>query len=241
LGRDKFYKYDGRVQTLNCDLREYVFGSFNSLQNLQTYAGTNEGFNEVWWFYCSENSTSVDRYVVYNYLEDIWYYGTMGRTAWLDTGILEFPLGATYVNNLVNHESGVDNNEVANTESIESYITSSEVDIDDGHQFVFIRRVLPDITFRGSTTENPTATLSIIPMLNSGSGYTDPASVGGSTIPGNEADVTRTATVPIEQFTGQVFIRVRGRQFAFKVYNNQLGSMWQMGAMRLDMKTDGQR
>lgn len=241
MGRDKFYKYDGRVQTLNCDLREYVFGNFNSLQNLQTYAGTNEGFNEVWWFYCSENSTSVDRYVVYNYLEDIWYYGTMGRTAWLDTGILEFPLGATYVNNLVNHESGVDNNEVANTESIESYITSSEVDIDDGHQFVFIRRVLPDITFRGSTTENPTATLSIMPMLNSGSGYTDPASVGGSTIPGNEADVTRTATVPIEQFTGQVFIRVRGRQFAFKVYNNQLGSMWQMGAMRLDMKTDGQR
>jgi hypothetical protein len=237
MGRDKFYKYDGRVQTQNCDLREYIFNDFNAQQAEQVFASTNEGFNEVWWFYCSAGSTVVDKYAVYNYAEDIWYYGTMGRTAWLDSGILEFPIAATYVNNLVNHESGLDNNETATPTAIESYITSSETDIDDGHNFVFIRRILPDMTFRGSTTENPTATLSIIPLMNAGSGYTDPASVGGT----NEAAVTRTATVPIEKFTGQVFIRVRGRQFSFKIYNNQLGSMWQLGAMRLEIKQDGQR
>jgi hypothetical protein len=237
MGRDKFYKYDGRVQTQNCDLREYIFNDFNAQQAEQVFASTNEGFNEVWWFYCSAGSTVVDKYAIYNYAEDIWYYGTMGRTAWLDSGILEFPLAATYSNNLVNHENGLDNNETATPTAIESYITSSENDIDDGHNFVFIRRILPDMTFRGSTTENPTATLSIIPLMNAGSGYTDPASVGGT----NEAAVTRTATVPIEKFTGQVFIRVRGRQFSFKVYNNQLGSMWQLGAMRLEIKQDGQR
>lgn len=237
MGRDKFYKYDGRVQTQNCDLREYIFNDFNTQQTEQVFASTNEGFNEVWWFYCSAGSTVVDRYVVYNYAEDIWYYGTMGRTAWLDSGILDYPLAATYSNNLVNHENGLDNNETATPTAIESYITSSETDIDDGHNFVFIRRILPDMTFRGSTTENPTATLSIIPLMNAGSGYTDPASVGGT----DEAAVTRTATVPIEKFTGQVFIRVRGRQFSFKVYNNQLGSMWQLGAMRLEIKQDGRR
>lgn len=237
MGRDKFYKYDGRVQTQNCDLREYIFNDFNAQQVEQVFASTNEGFNEVWWFYCSAGSTVVDKYAVYNYAEDIWYYGTMGRTAWLDSGILEFPIAATYTKNLVNHENGLDNNETATPTAIESYITSSETDIDDGHNFVFIRRILPDMTFRGSTTENPTATLSIIPLMNAGSGYTDPASVGGT----NEAAVTRTATVPIEKFTGQVFIRVRGRQFSFKIYNNQLGSMWQLGAMRLEIKQDGQR
>lgn len=237
MGRDKFYKYDGRVQTQNCDLREYIFNSFNTQQSEQVFASTNEGFNEVWWFYCSANSTVVDKYAIYNYAEDIWYYGTMGRTAWLDSGILDFPIAATYVHNLVNHESGLDDNTTATPAAIESYITSSETDIDDGHNFVFIRRILPDLTFRGSTTTNPTATLSILPLMNAGSGYTDPASVGGS----DSAAVTRTATVPIEQFTGQVFIRVRGRQFSFKIYNNQLGSSWQLGAMRLDYKLDGQR
>jgi len=237
MGRDKFYKYDGRVSTQNCDLREYIFNDFNIQQIEQVFASTNEGFNEVWWFYCSADSTEVNKYAIYNYAEDIWYYGTMGRTAWLDSGILDFPIAATYIHNLVNHENGVDDNTTATPTAIYSYITSSETDIDDGHNFVFIRRMLPDLTFRGSTTTNPTATLSVIPLMNSGSGYTNPASVGGS----DNAAVTRTATVPIEQYTGQVFIRVRGRQFAFKIENNQLGSMWQLGAMRLDFKLDGQK
>ena len=237
MGRDKFYKYDGRVSTQNCDLREYIFNNYNTLQSEQVFASTNEGFNEVWWFYCSSSSTVVDKYAIYNYAEDIWYYGTMGRTAWLDSGILDFPIAATYSHNLVNHESGVDDNTEVTPTAIYSYITSSETDIDDGHNFVFIRRMLPDLTFRGSTTTNPTATLSVIPLMNSGSGYTNPASVGGS----DNAAVTRTATVPIEQYTGQVFIRVRGRQFSFKIENEQLGSMWQLGAMRLDFKLDGQK
>jgi hypothetical protein len=237
MGRDKFYKYDGRVQTQNCDLREYIFDDFNAQQSEQVFASTNEGFNEVWWFYCSAGSTVVDKYAVYNYAEDIWYYGTMGRTAWLDSGILEYPLAATYSYNLVNHEDGLDDNETATSTAIHSYITSSEFDIDDGHNFVFIRRILPDLTFRGSTTESPAATLTIYPLINAGSGYTSPASVGGS----DNAVITRTAVVPIEQFTGQVFIRVRGRQFAFKMESNQLGATWQMGAMRLDYKLDGQK
>lgn len=237
MGRDKFYKYDGRVQTQNCDLREYIFNDFNTQQTEQVFASTNEGFNEVWWFYCSTDSTVVDKYAIYNYAEDIWYYGTMGRTAWLDSGILEFPLAATYSNNLVNHENGLDDNETSVSTAIHAYITSSEFDIDDGHNFVFIRRILPDLTFRGSTTESPAATLTIYPLINAGSGYTNPASVGGS----DNAVITRTAVVPIEAFTGQVFIRVRGRQFAFKMESNQLGNTWQMGAMRLDFKLDGQK
>lgn len=237
MGRDKFYKYDGRVSTQNCDLREYIFDDFNTQENQQVFASTDEGFNEVWWFYCSANSSVVDKYVIYNYAEDIWYYGTMGRTAWLDSGILDFPIAATYSNNLVNHESGLDDNETATPTAIHAYITSSEFDLDDGHNFAFIRRILPDLTFRGSTADSPTATLSLMPLINSGSGYTSPASVGGS----DSAGITRTAVVPIEQFTGQVFIRVRGRQFSFKLESNQLGCTWQMGAMRFDFKLDGQR
>ena len=237
MGRDKFYKYDGRVQTQNCDLREFIFNDFNTQQAEQVFASTNEGFNEVWWFYCSADSTEVDKYAIYNYAEDIWYYGTMGRTAWLDSGILDFPIAATYTKNLVNHENGLDDNETSTSTAIHAYITSSEFDIDDGHNFVFIRRILPDLTFRGSTTSSPAATLTVYPLINAGSGYTNPASVGGS----DNAVITRTAVVPIEEFTGQVFIRVRGRQFAFKMESNQLGNTWQLGAMRLDFKLDGQK
>lgn len=237
MGRDKFYKYDGRVQTLRCDLREYIFNDFNALQSQQVYAGTNEGFNEIWWFYCSANSTAIDKYVVYNYVEDIWYYGTMARTAWLDSGTLDYPIAATYTKNIVNHEEGLNAYEGDSAEAIYAYITTSEFDIDDGHNFAFIRRILPDLTFRGSTADVPTATMSVIPLNNSGSGYTDPASVGGA----DNAAIVRTATVPIEAFTGQVFIRVRGRQFAFKIESNQLDTVWQLGSPRIDYQLDGRR
>lgn len=237
MGVDKFYKYDGRVQTLRCDLRAYIFNDFNIQQAQQVYAGTNEGFNEVWWFYCSADSVVSDRYVVYNYVEDIWYYGTMGRTAWLDSGILQYPIAATYSNNIVYHEDGLNDYEGASAEPINAYITTSEFDLDDGHQFAFVRRILPDLTFRGSTAESPTVNMSIIPLNNSGAGYTDPASVGGV----DNANVTRTATVPIEKFTGQVFIRVRGRQFAFKIESNQLDTTWQLGSPRWDFQVDGRR
>ena len=238
MGVDKFYKYDGRTQTLRCDLRQYIFSDINQSQDKQVFAGTNEGFNEVWWFYCSANSQTVDKYVVYNYAEDIWYYGTMGRTAWLDSGLRDYPLAATYSRNLVNHEQGVDDNETGTALPIAASIGSSEFDIDDGHNFGFIWRVLPDLTFRGSTGDlTPQCTMTLIPMRNSGAGFTTPASTNDT----SSAQIQRIATAPIEEFTGQVYIRVRGRQLIFKVDSNRLGTTWQLGVPRIDIKSDGRR
>ena len=238
MGIDKFYKYDGRVQTLRCDLRNHVFSNINLTQSPQVFASTSEGFNEVWWFYCSAGSNTVDKYVVYNYLEDVWYYGSMDRSAWLDSGLRDYPIAATYVNNLVNQEYGVDDNSTDTTVAIDSYISSSEFDIDDGHNFGFVYRILPDLTFRGSEGSNtPQVTMTLIPLQNSGSGYTDPQSRGGVSY----ASIQRIATAPVEEFTGQVFIRVRGRQMVFKVQGAQIGTQWQLGAPRIDIKADGRR
>ena len=237
MGVDKFYKYDGRVQTLRCDLRQYIFSDINLTQASQVFAGTNEGFNEAWWFYCSAGSNTVDKYVVYNYLEDIWYYGTMERSAWLDSGLRNYPLAATYINNLVNHELGVDDNATATTTAISALIGSSEFDIDDGHNFGFIWRVLPDLTFRGSTSGTPQCTMTLIPFENSGSGATNPRSTANT----SNASIQRIATAPIEEFTGQVYIRVRGRQLIFQMESALIGTTWQLGAPRIDIKQDGRR
>ena len=236
MGVDKFYKYDGRVQTLNCDLRRYVFNDFNPDQNLQVFAGTNEGFNEIWWFYCSANSTTVDRYVVYNYLENTWYYGTLARTAWLDSGLLDFPIAATYLNNIVQHEDGIDDNSTATPTAIESYISSSEFDIGDGHNFGFVWRILPDLTFSNSTVsstnQQPQVNMTLYGLYNSGSGSVDNAS---------QAVVKGTTYVITEEFTGQIYTRVRGRQMIFKIGSTQLGTTWQLGAPRIDIRQDGRR
>jgi hypothetical protein len=237
MGVDKFYKYDGRVQTLRCDLRQYIFSDLDKDQYSQVFAGTNEGFNEVWWFYCSAGSTVVDKYAIYNYLEDIWYYGDMSRSAWLDSGLRDYPIAATYLNNIVNHESGVDDNSTAVPTPIAATITSAEFDLDDGHNFMFLYRVLPDITFRGSDAASPTARMYMQPLKNSGSGYTTPPSVGGE----NNRPITRTAVLPIEEYTGQIFTRVRARQMSVKVESDGLGVTWQLGAPRLDLRPDGRR
>lgn len=237
MGVDKFYKYDGRVQTLRCDLRQYVYNDINLEQAPQFVASTNEGFNEVWFFYCSENSYAIDKYVTYNYAEDVWAYGTLGRTAWLDSGLRNYPMAATYSYNVVFHESGVDNNETATTLPIYAMISTTEFDIDDGDRFGFVRRILPDLTFSGSTAASPQVTLTLTPMQNSGSGYNSPQSVGGT----NNTLITRSASVPIEAFTGQVFIRVRGRQMILTMESNQIGCTWQMGSHRLDIRQDGGR
>jgi hypothetical protein len=236
MGTDKFYVYDGRVQTLNCDVRRYVFSDFNQSQSAQVFAGTNEGYNEVWWFYCSANSTVVNRYVVFNYAEKIWYYGTMGRTAWLDSGIRDFPLAATYSYNLVNHESGLNDNETATTVAIAANISSSEFDIQDGHNFGFVWRVLPDLTFETSsnspTAQPPTVTMTLYGLSNSGSGVTSSAG----------APVAKGATYVItEEFTGQIYTRMRGRQLIFKIESNQINTTWQIGAPRIDIRPDGRR
>jgi hypothetical protein len=241
MGVDKFYKYDGRVQTLRCDLRKFIYEDINLEQADQFFAGTNEGFNEIWFFYCSANSTNIDRYAVYNYFENngegVWYYGEMARTAWLDSGLRIYPMGATLVNNIVYHELGNDDNTTATSAPINSVIETSEFDIDDGDHFGFVWRILPDMTFVGSDTASPQVTMTLIPMQNSGSGYNDPISIGGN----SNATVVRSATVPIEEFTGQVAVRVRGRQMIMKVENNQLGCAWQLGSPRIDIKQDGRR
>jgi hypothetical protein len=255
MGVDKFYVYDGRVNTLNCDLRKFIFQDINLGQNEQIFCGTNEGFNEVWWFYCSitgpngtgtvlNPNTTIDRYVIYNYLENngkggqgIWYHGKLARTAWLDSGLLDVPIASTYSYNLVSQETGVDDAETSTTLPIEAYISSAEFDIDDGDRFGFVYRMLPDVTFEGSTATSPAATMTLLPMQNSGSGYNNPTSVGGS----DNATVTRTAVVPIEKFTGQVYIRVRGRQMIMKVSSDGLGVQWQLGYPRIDIRLDGRR
>ena len=235
MGTDKFYTYNGRVQTLNCDLRKYVYQDINLNQNQQVFAGTNEGFNEVWWFYCSANSNVVDKYVVFNYQENTWYYGTMGRTAWLDSGLRDYPVAATYNYNIVNHEYGNDNDETGTPTAIEAYISSSEFDIGDGHNFGFIWRMLPDLTFSGSdASPTPAVTYTLYGMQNSGSGTGTPVAASVNKLTGAQYTIT-------EGFTGQVFTRVRGRQLILKISSNNLGTAWQLGATRIDIRPDGRR
>ena len=241
MGVDKFYMYDGRVQTLNCDLRRHVFQDLNLEQTAQVLSGTNEGFNEVWWFYPSSGSNLIDKYVIFNYTEKIWYYGTMARSAWLDSGLRDFPLAAVYdstanTGNLVNHEQGLDNNETATTTAINAYISSSEFDIGDGHNFGFVWRVLPDLTFEDSvnspTGAVPSVDMTLYGLANSGSGVTSTAS----------QPVAKSSTYVItEQFTGMIFTRMRGRQMIFKISSNQIGTAWQLGAPRIDIRPDGRR
>lgn len=231
MGVDKFYVYNGRVQTLRCDLRRHVFNDINKYQNFQVFAGTSEGFNEVWWFYCSANSTTVDRYVVYNYAEDIWYYGTMARTAWSDSGIRAYPQAATYNYNIVDHEYGVDDNETGTTLPITAYIESAEFDIEDGQNFGFVWRMVPDLTFDGSTATTPQVTMTLYGMNGSGSGFNTEAA----------KSVARTSTVTIEQFTNIVYTRIRGRQMIMKIGSDGVGTTWQLGAPRIDIRQDGRR
>jgi hypothetical protein len=241
MGVDKFYAYDGRVQTLRCDVRRYVFSDFNQSQRAQVYCGTNESFNEVWWFYCSANSIAIDKYVVYNYAENIWYYGTMARTAWLDSGLRSYPIAATYDSNtqmgrLLDHEYGLNDNTDGTNNAINAYISSSEFDIGDGHNFGFVWRVIPDLTFNNSTNSptgvTPRVDMTLRGLYNSGSGQIDAAA--GVVAKGTTYAIT-------EEFTGQIYTRVRGRQMIFEIESNQVNTAWQLGAPRIDIKPDGRR
>lgn len=235
MGIGVFYMYSGNVTPLACDLRQYVFQDFNYGQQSQVFAGTLESYSEIWWFYPSTNSTVPDKYVCYNYRENLWMAGNLVRYAWIDRGVTyAYPL-ATTEDALVQHEFGLDDNATGTPAPIHSYIESCEFDLDDGDKFVFIRRMLPDITFRGSTSGAPTATMTLYPMKNSGSGFG--GSVGGT----QEADVVQGVAVPVEEYTGQVFVRVRGRQMVLRVESNELGTAWQLGTPRIDMRPDGGR
>jgi len=243
MGADKFYAYDGRTQTLSCDLLRYVFNDFNNDQARQVFATTVEKFNEIWWFYPSLNSNTTDRYVVFNYLEKLWYYGTMPRTAWIDASVLShYPISASD-NKLIYQEIGNDDNFTGTPAPITAFITSSEFDIEDGNSLGFVWRVIPDITFSGSSAASPAATLYLLPLQNSGSGYNDNTSTNSNqSVAGNSSGaITRIATYPVEQFTGQINTRVRGRQMSIKIESTGLGVQWQLGAPRIDIRPDGRK
>lgn len=313
MGVDKFYMYDGRVQTLPCSVRQFIFDDFNYDQAYQVVAGGNEQYSEIWWHYPSLNSTVNNRYVIYNYLDNVWYYGTINRTAWLDSPLRDRPMAAfsvkvsylsaaitssdttinlidastypesgtiqidsekiTYTsrtatalsgctrgvsgttaashvaystvplvipNQVMYHEVGNDDLSTATAIPIEAYIDSSDFDIGDGHNFGFVWRIIPDLTFDGSTTAAPNypeVTMVCKPRQFSGSAYSAPSSP--SVTSAQSYNTQRVYTV--QQFTGQVYTRVRGRQMAFEIRSTGQGVAWQLGAPRIDIRPDGKR
>ena len=247
MGRDRFYMYDGTVKTLPCSLKQYIFEDINQDQAYQVFAGANEGFNEVWWFYCSIDgnggtrsspNTAVDKYVIYNYLDQVWYYGTMARTAWLQTGTQPYPIAADYNNRLLNHENGNDDLSTAATLPIDAYIQSSDFDIGDGQSFGFVWRMLPDVNFNNSTGDQPAITMQLQPRQNSGSAYN--TSVDNPQVQSPQ-NFTNIPAYTVNQFTGQVYTRVRGRQMAIRIESTGTGVAWQLGAPRIDIRPDGRR
>jgi len=237
MGTDKFYVYSGRVETLPCSLRQYVFQDINMTEASQVVAGTNEGYNEVWWFYCSAGSNTIDKYVIYNHLERTWYYGTMPRTFWFDSPLRSFPMATGYNGQLLYHESGVDDGTTNPPSPITAYVQSSDFDIGDGHNYGFVWRMIPDITFNGSYVNTPSATMSLLPRVNPGSNY------GSTTSPAltSTQNYTSQRTYEVQQYTQILYTRVRGRQMSFKVQSTGLGVQWQLGVPRIDSRPDGER
>jgi hypothetical protein len=237
MGDGKFYQYSGRVETLPCSLRQYIFNDINKTQAYQIFSGGNEGYNEVWWFYCSNNSNVVDKYVIYNYLDKVWYYGTMSRTAWLDSGIRSFPMAADYNKRILYHEANVDDVSGLTPEPIVAHIQSSDFDIGDGHNFGFIWRILPDINFNGSNVNQPYVTMTVKPRQNSGTPY----GVSSNPAVRSADNYSLTSSYNIQEFDGQVYTRLRGRQMAFRIESTTLGVSWQLGTPRIDIRNDGRR
>jgi hypothetical protein len=240
MGVDKFYVYSGRVETLPCSVRQFIFNDINRDQIAQFNAGTNEGYSEVWWNYCSKDSTVIDRYVIFNYLDRVWYYGTLDRTAWLDSPLRPFPLAATEGNILVYHEAAVDDGSTNPPSPINSYIQSSDFDIEDGHNYGYVWRIIPDITFDGSdttgaTSDKPFVQFTVRPKQNPGANY---GTATSPTVTSAQSYAGQTSYL-VQQFTEIVYSRVRGRQMAFKVESNSIGTQWQLGVPRIDVRPDG--
>jgi hypothetical protein len=250
MGTDKFYMYSGRVETLPCSLRQYVYSDINLTQSFQFFASTNEGYNEIWWFYCSISgptgsntpanpNTTLDRYVIFNHLERTWYYGTMPRTSWLDSPLRPTPMATGYNGKLIYQENG--NDDGATTPGtllpIEAYIQSSDFDIGDGHNFGLVSRIIPDVTFDGSTSAAPSLDFAVRPRQFPGTNY----GTADSPTVTSANNYTQDRYYPVQQFTEQVFVRIRGRQMALKVISNDLGVAWQLGVPRIDTRPDGRR
>lgn len=245
MGNDKFYSYNGRVDTLPCTLRQYVFEDINRQQGQIFFAGTNNQFNEIVWFYCSANAVEIDRYVIYNYADNIWYYGQLNRTAWVDAAVFPYPL-ATHEGWVYTHENGNDDGQPLGAEPLgmESYIQSADVDIEDGDKFMLVRRVIPDVNFTNSEVNNPVTGAPIIPEATVTVGVRNFPGAVNSDINASGVATDRpviTSQATINQYTNQVFIRARGRQMNFRIESNSVGTQWQLGMPRIDARPDGTR
>ena len=244
MGHDKFYAYDGRVNTLPCTLKQYIFDDINVVQSGIFFAGTNREFDEVIWFYCSAASLTINRYVIYNYQEQVWYYGSLNRTSWHDSQSIKYPL-ATSGGYIYKHEDGVDDGQPlgAEPQPIDAYIESGDMALEDGNRFILTKRVIPDVNFKNSQQSNPvtgdtqipsaTVTVSVRNFPGASLSTTD---VEGNTL---TRDVVTSASV--DQYTNQVYIRARGRQMTFKIASNTVGAQWELGGIRIDFKPDGRR
>ena len=231
MGLNEFYVFTGSVQKLPCSVRDYVFSDFNKAQAEKSFAASNSGYSEVWWFYPSEDSDEVDRYVVFNYVQNIWYIGSLNRTAWVDRGVDELPIAASTDYYLYDHETGFDDGSTNPVSAISAYIESSQFDLGEGDQFSFVNRLIPDLTFRGSTAGTPTATFTVKARNFPGGNY----------LQTETAAVEKTASVPVEQFTTQAFVRLRGRSIAMKVDSSGAGVGWRLGSPRLEIRPDGRK
>ena len=234
MGQQEFYVYSGGVQRLPCTVRDYVFNDFNEKQIEKVTAATNNAFSEVWWFYPSAASSENDKYVIYNYQQKVWYYGNLARTVWLDRGIESLPIAAGTDHFLYSHESGFDDGSTTPVTAISAYIESSQFDMGDGDNFTFINRLIPDLTFRDSTSGSPKATFTLKTRNFPGGEY----------LQSNAKPVTQSSagsTTVVEQFTDQVNVRLRGRSFALRVDSGETGVAWRLGSPRVDVKPDGRR
>lgn len=243
MGYNKFYIYSGTVSTLPCAVRQYIFDNINLSQSNQVFAGTNEAYNEIVWYYCSTNSNTVDSYVIYNYLDQTWYYGqtnsynNVGRTSWLYSPLRQNPMATAYGSLLVYHEEGVDDGTTNPPSPIDAYVQSSDFDIGDGNNFGFVWRVVPDVNFTGSYANNPSVNLTLLPRQDPGTGYgqsNNPAVV-------STQNYTNTREYIVQQFTPQIYVRARGRQMAIKLESTTIGTQWQLGVPRIDARPDGRR
>jgi hypothetical protein len=230
MGKNDFYVFDGRVKKIPCSVKEFVFSDFNPDQADQVVSGANSSFNEVWWFYPSKSAALNDKYVIYNYQQNIWYFGSLARTAWMDRGINDTPV-ASSGGFLFLHESGFDDGSTSPATGISAHVESSQFDIEDGDNFSFVRRILPDVSFEQSTADSPTMNLVLKARNFPGADYQSTQT----------SAVTRSATVPVEQFTNQAHIRLRGRSLALRAESSSVGVKWRLGSPRIDIRKDGRR
>ena len=230
MGDRVFYQYDGNVKIIPCPIQEYLFDNINLAQLAKVVAANNSKFNEVWWFYPSLGSDNNDSYVVYNYSDGTWYFGTLDRTAWTEHGVSGYPLAASPDGYVYSHEIGMSDGSTNPPSPINGYIESSSFDIGEGDNFMAIRRIIPDVGFRASTG-NPTATFTLNAKDYPGGGVEQTES----------GSATRTSSTPIEKFTNQIDVRLRGRSVSLKVESNEVGTQWRLGSPRVDIRPDGRR